>query len=106
MSRQLLMRAASFTTAWKSRIEVTWKKMLSESLPTDPTIGYEHRLLSGAPAKAIVDLADAEGVEMIVLATHGRTGLTRLLMGSVAEAVVRKANCPVVTVKAIAPALA
>jgi nucleotide-binding universal stress UspA family protein len=36
---------------------------------------------------------------MIVMATHGRTGLTRPLMGSVAEEVVRKANCPVMTVK-------
>ena len=43
--------------------------------------------------------AETEGVDMIVLGTHGRTGLRRLLMGSVAEAVVRRANCPVLTVK-------
>lgn len=80
------------------------ENMLKDVLPTDPAVGYEHYLISGATAEAIVDLAKSEEVEMIVLATHGRTGLFRLLMGSVAEAVVRKAKCPVLTVKAQAPA--
>ena len=78
------------------------KKMLSEVLPTDPSVGYEHRLMVGSPATAIVHLAEKEGVEMIVMPTHGRTGLLRVLMGSVAEEVVRKAKCPVLTVKAAA----
>jgi nucleotide-binding universal stress UspA family protein len=80
------------------------KKMLSEVLPTDPAVGYEHRLLIGAPASAIVQLAESENADMIVMPTHGRTGLMRLLMGSVAEEVVRKAQCPVLTVKAAPPA--
>ena len=45
-----------------------------------------------------------EGVELIVMGTHGRSGLSRLLMGSVAEAVVRKATCPVLTLKQAAKA--
>jgi nucleotide-binding universal stress UspA family protein len=76
------------------------KKMLKKVLPTDPAVGYKHRLVTGNPAEAIVDLAAAENAEMIVLATHGRTGLPRLIMGSVAEEVVRRAKCPVLTVKA------
>jgi nucleotide-binding universal stress UspA family protein len=76
------------------------EKMLSEVVPTDPAVGYEHRLVIGSPATAIVYLAEKEGVEMIVMPTHGRTGLLRVLMGSVAEEVVRKAKCPVLTVKA------
>jgi nucleotide-binding universal stress UspA family protein len=56
-------------------------------------------MLTGDPANAIVKLADEEHVDMIVLGTHGRTGLARLLMGSVAEAIVRRANCPVLTYK-------
>jgi nucleotide-binding universal stress UspA family protein len=80
------------------------QRMLSEVVPTDPAVGYEHRLLVGSPATAIVYLAEKENVDMIVMPTHGRTGLTRLLMGSVAEEVVRKAKCPVLTVKAAAPA--
>jgi nucleotide-binding universal stress UspA family protein len=75
------------------------QRMLQEVLPSDPVVGYEHRLIAGTPAEAIVNLAKTEAVDMIVLATHGRTGLFRLLMGSVAEAVVRRATCPVLTVK-------
>jgi universal stress protein A len=78
------------------------QRMLSEVLPTDPSVGYEHRLVIGAPATAIIQLAGREGVDMIVMPTHGRTGLMRLLMGSVAEEVVRKSKCPVLTVKAAA----
>jgi nucleotide-binding universal stress UspA family protein len=78
------------------------QKMLSDVVPTDPAVGYEHRLVIGSPATAIVSLAEKEGVEMIVMPTHGRTGLLRVLMGSVAEEVVRKAKCPVLTVKAAA----
>ena len=78
------------------------KRMLSEVLPTDPAVSYEHHLLVGSPATAIVFLAEKENVDMIVMPTHGRTGLLRLLMGSVAEEVVRKAKCPVLSVKAAA----
>lgn len=83
-------------------------RMLAEVVPTDKSVGYEHRLLIGSPGSAIVHLAEKEGVDMIVMPTHGRTGLMRLLMGSVAEEVVRKAKCPVLTVKAaaLAPAQA
>jgi nucleotide-binding universal stress UspA family protein len=74
-------------------------KMLLEVKPSDPNVSYEHRLITGDPASAMVKLAEEEGVDMIVLGTHGRTGLLRLLMGSVAEAVVRRAKCPVLTFK-------
>lgn len=80
------------------------QRMLTEVLPTDPAVGYEHRLMMGNPATAIVHLAEKEHVDMIVMPTHGRSGLMRLLMGSVAEEVVRKAKCPVLTVRATAPA--
>lgn len=73
------------------------RKMLGEVKPTDPNVAYEHRLVSGHPATAICKLAQEEGVDLIVLGTHGRTGLTRLLMGSVAEEIVRRAPCPVMT---------
>jgi nucleotide-binding universal stress UspA family protein len=78
------------------------QRMLSEVVPTDTTVNYEHRLIVGSPATAIVFLAEKEIVDMIVMPTHGRTGLSRLLMGSVAEEVVRKAKCPVLTVKSAA----
>jgi nucleotide-binding universal stress UspA family protein len=78
------------------------QRMLAEVLPTDPAVGFEHRLVIGSPATAIVHMAEKEDADMIVMPTHGRTGLLRLLMGSVAEEVVRKAKCPVLTVKAAA----
>ena len=73
--------------------------MLEAVVPTDPTVPYEHRLITGDPATAIARLAEEEQADLIVMGTHGRTGLTRLLMGSVAEAVVRRAPCPVLTYK-------
>lgn len=82
------------------------KRMLSEVVPADPAVACEHRLMIGSPATAIIEIAERENVELIVMATHGRTGLLRLLMGSVAEEVVRKAKCPVLTVKPAAAALA
>jgi len=48
---------------------------------------------------AITDAAERHGADLIVLATHGRTGLVHLLLGSVAERVARIATCPVLTVR-------
>jgi universal stress protein A len=58
----------------------------------------------GTPATAIIDYATATGTSLIVMGTHGRTGLAHLLMGSVAEQVVRTAPCPVLTVRQVAVA--
>ena len=54
----------------------------------------------GDPATAIVERAASGGYDLLVLGTHGRTGLSHVLMGSVAEKVVRRAPCPVLTVRA------
>jgi nucleotide-binding universal stress UspA family protein len=55
--------------------------------------------VAGAPADEIVRLAKEGGFDMIVMGTHGRTGLAHLLIGSVAERVVRLSPCPVLTVR-------
>jgi nucleotide-binding universal stress UspA family protein len=75
-------------------------RMLEAVVPTSSDVPYEHHLLTGDPAEGIVRLAAEQNADLIVMGTHGRTGLRRLLMGSVAEAVVRKAPCPVLTFKA------
>ena len=62
-------------------------------------VPHEFRTLHGDAAKEIVRLAADEHVDMIVMATSGRSGLGRLMMGSVAEAVVRSASCPVLSLK-------
>jgi nucleotide-binding universal stress UspA family protein len=59
----------------------------------------EHRLTHGDAAEEILRTADEVGCDMIVMGTHGRTGLSRAILGSVAEAVVRAAPCPVLTVR-------
>ena len=75
--------------------------MLEDVKPADPAVPFTHRLTMGDPAGEVVRLAADEGVDMIVMGTHGRTGLTRLLMGSVAEAIVRRAPCPVLVYRAM-----
>jgi nucleotide-binding universal stress UspA family protein len=52
----------------------------------------------GTPSEEIVNYADEHEIDLIVMGTHGRTGVARVLLGSVAEKVVRKAPCPVLTV--------
>jgi nucleotide-binding universal stress UspA family protein len=67
--------------------------------PDTTGVEFEHRVLRGEPAAEILGLAEDENAALIVMGTHGRTGLMRMLMGSVAEQVLRKAECPVLTVK-------
>jgi nucleotide-binding universal stress UspA family protein len=59
----------------------------------------ERRMAEGDAVEAILRMAQDVQADLLVMGTHGRTGLGRLLMGSVAEQVVRKASCPVLTVK-------
>ena len=80
-------------------------KMLEDVKPKDPAVPFTHRLSMGDPAGEIVRIATDEGAELIVLGTHGRTGVTRLLMGSVAEVVVRRAPCPVLVYRETAAKL-
>ena len=80
------------------------REQLQQVRPADPAIAVEHRLEEGDPATAIVQVAQETGCDLIVMGTHGRTGLGRLLMGSVAEKVLRDAPCLVLTVKAPLPA--
>lgn len=61
-------------------------------------IRIETLVAGGIPAEAILEHARAGAFDLIVVGTHGLTGLRRLLVGSVAEAVIRNAPCPVVTV--------
>ena len=65
----------------------------------------EHRVVvtTGHPARRIVEISEENQAELLVIATHGRTGLRRMLLGSVAEQVIRQAPCPVFTVKAFEP---
>ena len=81
-------------------------EQLRAVLPTDANVDCEHRLLHAPPscenvhpADEIVKCAAQEGVDAIVIGTHGRSGLSRLLAGSVASDVMHQAKCTVVTIK-------
>lgn len=62
-------------------------------------IEFEHVALHGKPAEVIVDYARKRSAELIVMGTHGRTGLASVVVGSIARKVMADATCPVVTVK-------
>jgi universal stress protein A len=59
------------------------------------------KVLSGHPCSEICEYAKRESVDLIIIATHGLTGLKHLLIGSTAERVVQHASCPVLTIKSI-----
>jgi nucleotide-binding universal stress UspA family protein len=63
-------------------------------------IACESNVLVGRADAEIVEHADKTGADLIVMGTHGRTGLGRVLLGSVAQKVVQHARCPVLTVRA------
>jgi nucleotide-binding universal stress UspA family protein len=56
-------------------------------------------ILFGVPFVEIIKTAKDKNIDLIVIGTHGRTGLAHMLIGSVAEKIVRKAPCPVLTIK-------
>jgi nucleotide-binding universal stress UspA family protein len=72
-------------------------EMVGSQIP--PGVTARHRVLSGDPAGQIVEAAREEGADLIVMATHGETGWRRFVSGSVAEKVVRLAECPVLSVR-------
>jgi universal stress protein A len=72
---------------------------LAKIAPKQADVQYEHRIRAGDPAAQILAEANERKAEAIVLGSHGRTGVRRLLMGSVAEAVLRNAACPVMVCK-------
>lgn len=75
------------------------RQLLMAHHPSDTAVPHEHRIAVGPAAEQICQVARDEGVDLIVMGSHGRTGLSRLLVGSVAESVMRHACCPVLVVK-------
>jgi nucleotide-binding universal stress UspA family protein len=74
-------------------------KFLAENFADCIDLVEVHQVVEfGAPYKNIVDKAASEGVDMIVMSTHGRTGVDHFILGSMAEKVVARAPCPVLIV--------
>ena len=87
-----------YATDWEESRRID-ENRLKRIVPPDPSVVFEHHFLLGLPDAEIVGFAADHKVDLIVMASHGRSGLSRLVMGSVAEAVMRKAPCPVLIVK-------
>ncbi len=83
-------------------IETGSAKQLDEFIKSQPVlkgVNYTTKLIKGTPFIEITKHAKDTAADMIVIGTHGRTGLDHVLFGSTAEKVVRKAPCPVFTVR-------
>jgi universal stress protein A len=92
-----LMDVAAVQRALRQAANGQLEKLLIETRKTWPAASRELR--AGHPVQTIVALARRVQADLIVMGTHGRTGLRRSLIGSVAERVVREAHCPVLVVR-------
>ncbi|USZ67801.1 universal stress protein [Halorussus salilacus] len=70
-----------------------------ETIADEYDVPVASRLLEGTPSRRIVEYAEGEDCDLVVMGTHGRGGIDRLLLGSVAEGVVRACTVPVLTVR-------
>jgi len=90
---------AHLSTALRDHLQTSAQRELAHLLPEGSGTPVEivRRVVVGVPHQQILETAAAEQVDWIVMATHDRTGLSHLFMGSVAERVLRTAPCPVLT---------
>jgi nucleotide-binding universal stress UspA family protein len=86
--------------AWAERERERADEAIAETVAElDEDLAVEQVVEEGTPTEGILDYVDEHTVDVVVIATHGRTGLDHYLIGSVTEEVVRKAPVPVLTVK-------
>jgi nucleotide-binding universal stress UspA family protein len=81
----------------KTALETARKELTALISSLDAPVPITHRLEVGEPASAVLRAAEVGGFDLIVMGTHGRRGLPRLLLGSVAQKVIARAHCPVLT---------
>lgn len=82
----------------EGRARTRLERIARQKVP--PKLRYAVHVRTGDPASEVILAAEQLRADLIVMATHGRRGLSRFLLGSVAERVVREAPCPVLTIKA------
>jgi nucleotide-binding universal stress UspA family protein len=93
LSRDLLKNAvAEIARSGETQMEAFCGKQLS-GFPN-----HEAKVVTGSPSDEIVKFTEAEGIDLVVMGTHGRKGLDRTLMGSVADHVIKNASVPVLTI--------
>jgi len=90
---------ATDSNQWRFEKARTQLERMCESLAWPRTVCAERVVLFGKPFHQICDAAKERSIDLIIIATHGRTGLQRLQLGSTAERVVRHAPCPLLVVR-------
>ncbi|NJM96909.1 MAG: universal stress protein [Phormidesmis sp. RL_2_1] len=77
----------------------TIQKLFDEKFPSSEYAGLNFAIEVGDPTAEIIDHAETQKIDLIVMPSRGRTGISRFFMGSIAERVVRFAHCPVIVLK-------
>lgn len=95
-ARKALVSGAGMTDAARTHADEALAQLLTR--PDRARLNVTCATVTGAPPSAIVDYARREGIDLIVMGTHGHGAMAHLLIGSVAENVVRMSPCPVLTV--------
>ena len=88
--------SGSVLEKYQSALTLFLKTHFSELIPS---VKVDEKVELGRPDENIVEEAKKEGVDLIVISTHGRSGLSHMLLGSVTEKVVRTAPCPVLSIR-------
>src|SRR5262249_34688455 len=92
-------RGANFYSEGEHAIEKSKQLLADAARAPAPGVPYEIVVTPRHPDTEVLDLPTAQGADVIVMSTHGRTGPQRLIIGSVTEKVVRTAPCPVFTIR-------
>ncbi|PGF15793.1 universal stress protein UspA [Natrinema sp. CBA1119] len=70
-----------------------------DAITSDPDVEFRTETVVGKPAREIVSFAEAHDIDHVIIGSHGRSGLSRILLGSVAEKIVRRAPMPVTVIR-------
>lgn len=103
-----VVNAAAFAnlpmeTSWegvRESLQDEGETVLDEAERAVEGVPNERHVLEGGPSREIVAYAEQSGADLVVMGTHGRGGINRILLGSVAERVVRSSPVPVLTIRA------
>lgn len=89
----------SYREMLKESSEKNMDSIIEDKVPRD--LDFEKIIRSGDPAQEIDGVAKEQDVDLMVISTHGRSGLQHLIFGSVAEKIIRHSSCPVLTIKSL-----
>ncbi len=89
---------AGYWDEWYDQAKASGEELLSDAAGTLES-AVETEIVTGSPARAIINYIDEEEIDAVVIGSHGRDGLSRILLGSVAETVVRRSPVPVTVVR-------